>query len=991
MPRQDYIPKWLKLLGDEAKQKQSLFEKHPENYILDHPDQTTIHKDCQSLESKSPIFLESELKNTLERLLTYYCKTEEISYQSGLHEILAPFFIMKFNNLKTVYGAFCAFVDKMMPKIFHAEKILDYGYNIFQKLMMYHEPLTFNTLQASFPGHAQIVKKWLLTSMASCLETIHLIKFWEYCLSEQNLTLPIFIAISILYRQRDKFMKKNKSKKVMNLDEIEIDNIEDLIKEAVSYQQSTPKSFEKIIKKVLIIQSTPKSYLKNFEKYSILKISRKEILGNPSNYIIIDTRSLDSYLKGHFTQSFNLSLDLSIATGKLLYRLEELWSILSGFTTYFQNKNNRNCHLAFICEAADFKTINNLCLDLVRRGIEKLSLISAVLDLPHLPDCLKCKFAKEVHKFCKDQDDKKQILSMMWESYLQELNSDGGSSLSKVKDSLIFNDLAKDLSGISMYECLKVMWTSNLLDAENWFESRKDEDPRCALHFAEAGFLKALLLGDNGSKEVVTERLIGAEKVASDHVKFWKVRGNQIFNFSTIDKSILCEVIKASQQLRLGLAVKAEATLFKSGTELTQRKLTTGSVNFRRAWKLYQKAKKIEKVQRLAEKEIESEELNLFHNGIESDIKSLISFGEGVINLGLSMAPTSMSKVARAAMGIEIDQTKGIKQLYNCINLKMGIRVPLALMFLTFWLLIYIPDYTPGKKERLREAHGLIRFSLHYYQQSPFFYWLESYLNQKQGNFERSLKLLNRVISRSQKLGLNVAPGRLNFERGWILFLCQEWPSAVKCLEESYNSGSATAFAKLVMGVCYCMTGNLNGAQTILEELEKASPNTSERWVSRRASRYLQRRRFQIFAFELIYVTDSLSVLKNEWLESCLEYIGNISMDIETQEEIEEKAIWLLLKGTIFRLMGRLQQSVAALQEGISFENSIIDEVWVIPHLYYELAMDYAKSRDWESSTNFIKMARTYKKKYEFSNALSFKLNSAMDLAMQEENKEFNK
>lgn len=122
-----------------------------------------------------------------------------------------------------------------------------------------------------------------------------------------------------------------------------------------------------------------------------------------------------------------------------------------------------------------------------------------------------------------------------------------------------------------------------------------------------------------------------------------------------------------------------------------------------------------------------------------------------------------------------------------------------------------------------------------------------------------------------------------------------------------------------------------------------------------------------------------------------MDYLGHISMEIESQEEIEEKVVWVLLKGKIFRLMGRLSQSVAVLEEGILYESQIREEIWVIPHIYYELAMNYAKSRDWGSSTKFIRLARGYKKKYEFSNALSFKLKSAMDMVIQEENKEFNK
>lgn len=316
MPRQDQIPKWLKLLGEEAKQKQAMFEKYPENFRLDHPDQATIHQDCQSLESKSPIFEESELKNALELLLTYYCKTENIAYKSGLHEVLAPFFIMRFSNLKTVYGAFCAFVEKMIPCMFTVESSIDIVYNIFQKLMMYHEPIIFNTLQASFPSHVQVVKKWLLTAMASSLDSANLLKFWEQCLVEKNPTLPLFITLSLLYRQREKLMKKSKSKKQLSIDDSEIDDISELIKEATIYQNNTPKSFKKLIEKVLISESHQKSKGKDLENTSILKISEKELLKPPANYIIIDRRPLKSYTKSHFPQSFNLSSELSITTGK---------------------------------------------------------------------------------------------------------------------------------------------------------------------------------------------------------------------------------------------------------------------------------------------------------------------------------------------------------------------------------------------------------------------------------------------------------------------------------------------------------------------------------------------------------------------------------------------------------------------------------------------------------------------------------------------------
>lgn len=316
MPRQDQSQKWLKLLGEEVRKNQNLFEKHPEHFRLDHPDQETIHQDCQSLEDKAPIFQESDLKNALELLLTYYCKTEELEYQTGIHEVLAPFFLMRFSNLKTVYGAFSTFVQKMLPNMYVKDIHVDLAYNLFQKLMMYHEPILFNTIQSSFPSHTITIKKWLLTGMACLFDSSNLLKLWEFCLSQQNHTLPVYVAISVLYHQREKIMKKTKSKKKLNFDESDLDDIQEIIKDAITYQANTPLSFQKKVKKLLFSQSPKKSLISLLEKSSIVCTSPKDLVGSPINCVVIDTREFKEFSKSHFLKSFNISPDLQVSTGK---------------------------------------------------------------------------------------------------------------------------------------------------------------------------------------------------------------------------------------------------------------------------------------------------------------------------------------------------------------------------------------------------------------------------------------------------------------------------------------------------------------------------------------------------------------------------------------------------------------------------------------------------------------------------------------------------
>lgn len=44
----------------------------------------------------------------------------------------------------------------------------------------------------------------------------------------------------------------------------------------------------------------------------------------------------------------------------------------------------------------------------------------------------------------------------------------------------------------------------------------------------------------------------------------------------------------------------------------------------------------------------------------------------------------------------------------------------------------------------------------------------------KQGNLERSIKLLERSLNLCLRQGLPVPSPRLLFEKGWVLYLCQE-------------------------------------------------------------------------------------------------------------------------------------------------------------------------------------------------------------------------
>ena len=643
--------------------------------------------------------------------------------------------------------------------------------------------------------------------------------------------------------------------------------------------------------------------------------------------------------------------------------------MISGFGLYFDRANQENCHFAFCTDKSFEEHARKMCLDLVRRGIGRVSWVAEGYQEKYsCGGCKRCELSDKVKEISLNYPGReKHILAALWQSFQNH-----EFPQSPVKSN---SDLHKESQiDFCPKEALRRMWKGDLQTSEALFEERKDTDPVCAVHYAEAAFLKTLLTGNETCKSEVLERLNYSERVAEGIV-----RANEAA--SVLDSKPTIAHIRSAQQLQLALLVQAEAVLLKSGHMLFSKKVASGSMNFRKAWKLYQRVQQIsEALWKLNKTQFSKEELKSIKT-MESDLKNFLEFGEGVICLSLKMAPESMGKLSKAVLGIESDKNKGLKLLYSCINSK-GPRAPLALIFVLFWLLIYIPEFVPGREERYKESQSLIRFALQEFPSSPFFIWLSSYLNQKKGNLQRAFSELHKATRSLKRFELPFS-GRLAFEKGWLLFLCQDWQNAINEFEVAAQNGVNSCFVMLLLGVSYCMSGELRSAEAILQEVEKATVESNDKWIIRRAQSFLKRRWFQLFPFEIMYVSDYIQGMKLEWYERVDEFLKEFEVD-----EGEEKALFLLLRGAVLRNAGNLKGSLDCLTESLELEPELTSEIWVVPHAYYETAMVYVKSRDWESALHFLKTAKSYKGKFDFRRALNFKLNAIHEYIKQEQLKE---
>lgn len=564
-----------------------------------------------------------------------------------------------------------------------------------------------------------------------------------------------------------------------------------------------------------------------------------------------------------------------------------------------------------------------------------------------------------------------------------------------------------DTSRMTIREVVRLMWTNGLKDAEAYFEERKGVEPRCATHSAEAAFLRALLSGDKPARSIPLEKLATAEQLVEANFRRLETAGDQVLSVrsGTVSKAEALTMILNAQQARIATAAYAETQLFRSGAHILHEAYIKGSLAFRNSWKLYQKCIKLTEAQKTLERTyLTPEEVKQkIPQDLEDDIKNLVKFGLGVLALSLSMAPQKVVRLAKVAVGMDADQTQGLKLLYECIQMRTGPRVPLALLFVLFWLLIYIPDFIPGKEDRHREAADLVRLGKSLCPSGPFFYWLESYLKQKQGQLQASLSFLEKSIRRCHSIGYSEVPLRLIFEKGWIYFLCQDWQRAALYLQQAVKAGDPTPLPLLLLGISCCMMGNGHEAEACFLKLQapEYQRNLIEKWISQKAKRFLSRKCFTLFALEVIYLTDYISSMSTDWHNSALAFLDLVNIDVPplpqsrsffsftrpVDEEADEYVIYLLLRGTVLRHLGLLKDASTALELAIKYADSVLHESFVIPHVYYELGQVYIKGRDWHSAALWLARSKVMKK-YDFRKSLTFKIEAAIEFLEKEEKKE---
>lgn len=110
------IEKFVELFIDPQTEEFSVYTE------LDLENQRTITLDVARTKSD---MLTAEEKEELERMLTYYCKTEQHTYKQGMNEILVPFLLLGRQGVPKhiIYTCFTKFVARFISTLFRDDVI----------------------------------------------------------------------------------------------------------------------------------------------------------------------------------------------------------------------------------------------------------------------------------------------------------------------------------------------------------------------------------------------------------------------------------------------------------------------------------------------------------------------------------------------------------------------------------------------------------------------------------------------------------------------------------------------------------------------------------------------------------------------------------------------------------------------------------------------------------------------------------------------------
>eukprot|EP01119_Soliformovum_irregulare_P010697 TRINITY_DN2637_c0_g1_i1.p1 TRINITY_DN2637_c0_g1~~TRINITY_DN2637_c0_g1_i1.p1 ORF type:complete len:539 (+),score=177.16 TRINITY_DN2637_c0_g1_i1:53-1669(+) len=516
-----------------------------------------------------------------------------------------------------------------------------------------------------------------------------------------------------------------------------------------------------------------------------------------------------------------------------------------------------------------------------------------------------------------------------------------------------------------IYKGVVAIWSNDETTAKEQLQDYKDQFPRDALEYSNIQQNLTWITNSKVDMKLTMDQVKKAEDLAEDFLK----------NPAKIDKMIMVlkrkESVTAEEKLDYTFDVRlvvAEGLMSRALMQFGLGNYVKGAYNLRKSWKKFEKLFK----------EIENSKDHQY----PLDLVDIAKHSVAVFYFLVSFTPGTLLKVLEL-IGFVADREKGMTYLQSTVD-HNGIKAPLASLFLSFNYLV-LPRGFSKKEENLEGARKIIDTINQRYKTGSFPLMMSGVYNMKSGNLEEATNYFRQTIEAAKVI--TPKPATMHgINLGFCLVALGRVEEASKAFEELVHVADefdGKAMSALALAACYKNLGRDAEAGELMNKIP-GFLGKSGRLDAIATQRYetYKKRGLEIALYELLYFRRDLHHLKAKDLEPMWRDLKKHQPELESN--VETKAIFNLVSGTILRGLGDQKMADQQFQAVVQDAKIIKKEIWTIPNAHYEIAEGLYWQGDLENSKSHLKSAQKYKD-YEMAELTSNRVNMGLEQLVKDQ------
>ena len=336
--------------------------------LVEIKDVKVIRNDCKRTRVRESVIYPN-FKETLEKLLIFYCYKYKATYKQGLNEIFGPLLLMQYKlkkySLVSIINLGARLIDVFLPNYFYEKEIysLKSAFGLFILLLKYHEPTVYNKLDKSEIKPEIYATNWLVNYMSGKMSLNCFFELWDQMINIKDPLFIQFILVALIKNNREMIINCEENYLAGIMTCLTIRSKEELVeanKTALELREKTPYSFRILANKIGFLRKNNKEIKENYEKYQPETIPAMPIF--PAEVLFITYKNeidcIDSRCINYIKNLEKVSPDFRLRT-KAVAKRGESKTVKDKMKTYdykylaLSDKNH-------LCEKCDMKIKKNM-------------------------------------------------------------------------------------------------------------------------------------------------------------------------------------------------------------------------------------------------------------------------------------------------------------------------------------------------------------------------------------------------------------------------------------------------------------------------------------------------------------------------------------------------------------------------------------------------------------------------------------------------------